>query len=232
MIFFSYNPQSPRRLHKIPCASSPFPLPSQLPGSDESSASTKKAYTSAIEAHQNFNLTVKKRTEAGAGGETLLLQFRSADNSTLDSHMPRIAVPAQVGKEGAHEGGPVYYWATVRTAATAATGQSSVLPPPVGAAGTGAAVLAAKAVHGSTTSNAVTSASNVLDGRPSGHSSGAVYSATSNLKLFALVDDNAAAFGDVVLGPMLGYGSFGRVYRGVGSYNRDGLAAHLTESRR
>ena len=127
-----------------------------------------------------------------------MLQFRSADNSTLDTFMPRIAVPAQVDKEATSEGAPSYYYATMVPAAG---------PAAPGASGTGAAVLAAKAIQGSNSSN-------LIDGRSSGTSSGAVYSASTNMKLFALVDDNSAAFGDVILGPMLGYGSYGRVYRG------------------
>ena len=182
----------------------------QLPGnSEEATARTRASCDKAIAAHQNFNLKViKRRTTTGIArlgsargsisaptASTLQLQFRSANSSTVDSSTPHIAVPATMGSMVPLDGGPTYYYATITTAAAAA-----VPPTPPSSA-----PVAARRGSGSRTS--ATASGNVL-------LSGSAIDSCGSLGVFTLVDDNAAAFEDVTLGPMLGYGSYGRVYRG------------------
>ena len=178
----------------------------QLPGgSDEATARTRAACDKAIAAHQNFNLKVKRRTTGitksgsargsiSAPTSTLQLQFRSANSSTIDSFMPQVAVPATMGSAPPAEGDPTYYYATIVTT-TPAAGAVPVPTPPSPSAASAAAVRR---------TSASISGSNIDSGANS----------CGSLGVFTLVDDNAAAFEDVTLGPMLGYGSYGRVYRG------------------
>ena len=179
----------------------------QLPGSsEEATARTRAACDKAIAAHQNFNLKVKRRTAgiarsgsargsiSGPATSTLQLQFRSANSSTIDSFMPQVAVPATMGSAPPAEGDPTYYYATIVTT-TPAAGAVPVPPSPSAAAAAAATVRR---------TSASISGSNIDSGANS----------CGSLGVFTLVDDNAAAFEDVTLGPMLGYGSYGRVYRG------------------
>jgi hypothetical protein len=135
----------------------------QLMGSDEEK--TRAACYQAISEQQNFDLTVRSKKQNSTPEHSLmLLQFRSANNSTLDEHMPYIAVPVTMGCAAHFEGEPCYYYASVkRTADTPSAIMSSTV--------------------------------------------------SGTIKDFAVVKENVAAFSDVKLGPMLGYGSFGRVYR-------------------
>ena len=188
----------------------------QLPGnSDEAAARTRASCDKAIAAHQNFNLKVmKRRTTAvtarlgsargsisGPSTSTLQLQFRSANSSTVDSSTPHIAVPATMGSMAPVEGGPTYYYATITKAAAAAVSST----PPSSAAVAGR--------RGSDSRTSASASGNVL-------LSGSAIDSCGSLGVFTLVDDGAAAFEDVTLGPMLGYGSYGRVYRGEAGWWR------------
>ncbi|GAX75883.1 hypothetical protein CEUSTIGMA_g3326.t1 [Chlamydomonas eustigma] len=99
----------------------------ELIGSDEER--TRTACHLAIAEQQNFDLTVRSKKQNGTPEHTLLmLQFRSANNSTLDANMPRIAVPSTMGRAAHYEGEPCYYYASVkRTAETPSTIMSSTI---------------------------------------------------------------------------------------------------------
>ena len=162
---------------------------------DESIVKARQAYSDAILEHKNFNLTVKVARGAKEG-ESLHLQFRSANSSTLDSYMPAISIPAiiQDNQSGGPVGGPCYYYVTLRTAASMAKVQLTPLTRaiPSFSANTSINLL-------STSDNIHSSANNSMD---------------SGRVLFSLVEENVDPFGDVKFGPLLGHGSFGRVYRG------------------
>ncbi len=128
----------------------------QVPGADE--GRVREECGQAIELQQNFNLAVRSQKD----GQLLRMQFRSATNSTIDSAMPKIAVPATAASAAAYKKGePIYYYVT--------------LPP----------------------DEKRTSSKTSID---------------LNQPL-TIKAEPVGAFQDVKLGPMLGIGSFGRVFR-------------------
>ncbi len=149
------------------------------PGSTNGSVAADAArdaaaqFDSAISNMQNFELRVRfnparqsGNLPAGFGmepGRSLLLQFRCASNTVMDSHMPPIGIPNTLPS---NQSAPVFYFATLSTH-TSATEPGSV---------------AAK------------------QHRPP-------------KKAFSLLKGEDP-FSDIKLGPLLGKGAFGRVYRG------------------
>jgi hypothetical protein len=119
------------------------------------------------------------------------LHFRFAQHAGVDGSTPLIGIPNFLPSTGAP---PAFYFATLREAGPA--------PPPLRPSLERARLLAASGGGGS--GSALGSAGTIAEA-VSGSGAGACY---------RMLEDEGA-YADIRLGPLLGRGSFGRVYRGA-----------------
>jgi len=170
----------------------------QLPGSEEDGDMARESYNKAVRNRQNFNLQVKSRSQTSG---MFQLQFRSANSSTIDSSMPRIAVPAMMSNADStsEDKSAFYYVKIISSNPTAAVSRRSFQ----------------------------TSSRHSLD---SGARESPASFSKNSLWLFSLADEDGAAFEDVKLGTMLGHGSFGYVYRGESLMRERGEGTAIVSS--
>lgn len=184
----------------------------QLPPSSRSGDNwIAREYTNAIKAQQNFELqlyvTPRQQQQQAAApsspgspqpppqGTLMQAQFRCAANTGIDNNMLPIGIPNFLPNEG--DGARCFYFATLRE-----------LPRRKGQ--TGAQV--ARQPSGS-------SSSALLDGNSSrkqqqGHEVGQLQQGGGSGAQFSLMASTHDPMPDIKLGPLLGKGAFGRVYRG------------------
>lgn len=176
-----------------------------MPGFEAAAEKAKDAYNKDIAAQHNFNLKVKFRSQASG---ILQLQFRSARSNIIDMDVPQ-ASPHSVVENAAilkrTESMPYYHVMIVSNNPSAVVSASPTASEKGGTTGTinrapKSPLNVASGSVRSSMDNIVSGASNCTSG--------------NSLRLFTLVDEGVAAFDGIVLGPMLGHGSFGRVYRG------------------
>jgi hypothetical protein len=176
----------------------------QLPPSSRSGASwIANEFGDAIKSQQNFELQLMVTPapqQAAAGSPlpsaTLQAQFRCAANTGLDNNMLPIGIPNFLPNEDGSNEARSFYFATLRDISRA----SSLAQDPAGSG-------SAAAGGGSGTGN--------KQRREGGGS-------TSRGVHFNLMAANQEAMPDIKLGPLLGKGAFGRVYRGKGLGGRHG----------
>lgn len=143
-----------------------------------------------------------------------ILQFRCAPNTGVDKHQPLIGIPSFLPSV---EAPPSYYFASLREIGPA-TGCSSVqgssIDSSLGASSASATWKLGSGVAGVSGATIGSAISDALGSGAYGRVS--TSSSTCTGGQYTLLPNNDA-FAEVQLGPLLGKGSFGRVYRGEGS---------------
>lgn len=180
----------------------------QLPPSSRSGASwIANEFGDAIKSQQNFELQLMVTPapqQAAAGSPlpsaTLQAQFRCAANTGLDNNMLPIGIPNFLPNEDGSNEARSFYFATLREVPQSISRASSLAQDPAGSG-------SAAAGGGSGTGN--------KQRREGGGSA-------SRGVHFNLMATNQEAMPDIKLGPLLGKGAFGRVYRGKGLGGRHG----------
>ena len=167
----------------------------QLPPSSRSGDSwIAGEFGAAIKSQQSFELQLMLAAPQQGGsagslpqGRLLRAQFRCAANTGLDSNTLPIGIPNFLPSEEA--GARSFYFATLRDAAPACSSEHSSRTEP--------------ALGSSSSSTAATSA------RPPRREG----SASRGVQFSLLCTSNQDPMPDIKLGPLLGKGAFGRVYR-------------------
>jgi hypothetical protein len=197
----------------------------QLPPSSRSGDNwIAREYTNAIKAQQNFELQLyvtpkqQQQQQQQAGGVSssssssnpqqppgvlMQAQFRCAANTGIDNNMLPIGIPNFLPNEG--DEARCFYFATLRE-----------LPrrkQPDGRAGGGSQMGRQQSGN---SSGGLADGSSSSSGRKAAHDGGGSAQQYGGGAQFSLMASGHDPMPDIKLGPLLGKGAFGRVYRGEG----------------
>jgi hypothetical protein len=194
-------------------------------------SSVQKAYTRAAAERRDFELRVayvggrlaaeaassEEDGQGGGGGSGAaggqwrvgVLHFRFAQHAGVDGSTPLIGIPNFLPSTGE---APAFYFATLRE-----LGPAPPPPRPSGERARGAAAAGGSSSgswprgEGGSASAVSSSTAAIMSGVLSSSGAGGAF--------YELLEDSGA-YADIRLGPLLGRGSFGRVYRGARARGR------------